>query len=172
MWGCLREVRKSRGGKNLWRWFHESRQSELIVVFGEDLAALFGLVFAMAAVVATHVTGNPVYDAYGSIAIGVLLCIVAIFVAREVASLMIGQSAEPGLRNDLCDFVRARPEVEHVFRIITLQLGPDVMVSTKAKMSGELSGLEMIEAINRVEAAVKQEFPEVRWSFFEPDIAD
>src|SRR3984957_7661601 len=172
MWGCLREVRKARGGKNLWRWFHESRQSELIVVFGEDLAALLGLLFAMAAVVATHVTGNPVFDAYGSIAIGVLLCVVAIFVAREVASLLIGQSAEPKLRDALCDYVRARPEIEHVFRIITLQLGPDVMVSIKAKMRGELSGVEMIEAINRVEAAMKREFPDVRWSFFEPDIDD
>ena len=172
MWGCLREVRKARSGHNLWRWFRESRQSELIVVFGEDLAALLGLVFAMAAVVATHITGNPIFDAYGSIAIGVLLCVVAIFVAREVGSLLIGQSAEPRLRDALCDYVRARPEIEHVFRIITLQLGPDVMVSIKAKMRGELSGVEMIEAINRVEAGMKREFPEVRWSFFEPDIDD
>ncbi len=172
MWGCLREVRKARGGNNLWRWFRESRQSELIVVFGEDLAALLGLTFALIAVVATMVTGNPVFDAYGSIAIGVLLCLVAVFVAREVASLLIGQSAEPGLRDAICDYVRGREEVEHVFRIITLQLGPDVMLSTKAKMRGNLSDIELIEAINRVEAGVKQNFPEVRWSFFEPDIED
>ena len=172
MWGCLREVRKARGERNLWRWFRESRQSELIVVFGEDLAALLGLAFALAAVVTTMATGNPIYDAYGSISIGVLLCIVAIFVAREVGSLLIGQSAEPRLRDALCEYVRARPEIEHVFRIITLQLGPDVMVSIKAKMRGELSGVEMIEAINRVEAGMKHEFSEVRWSFFEPDIDD
>lgn len=172
MWGCLREVRKARGGSNLWRWFRESRQSELIVVFGEDLAALLGLTFALIAVVTTMITGNPVFDAYGSIAIGVLLCLVAVFVAREVASLLIGQSAEPRLRDAICDYVRAQPEVEHVFRIITLQLGPDVMLSTKAKMRSQLSDIELIEAINRVEAGVKQNFPEVRWSFFEPDIAD
>ena len=172
MWGCLREVRKARGGSNLWRWFRESRQSELIVVFGEDLAALLGLTFALIAVVTTMITGNPVFDAYGSIAIGVLLCLVAVFVAREVASLLIGQSAEPRLRDAICDYVRAQPEVEHVFRIITLQLGPDVMLSTKAKMRGQMSDIELIEAINRVEAGVKQHFPEVRWSFFEPDIAD
>ena len=172
MWGCLREVRKARGGNNLWRWFRESRQSELIVVFGEDLAALLGLTFALIAVVATMITGNPVFDAYGSISIGVLLCLVAVFVAREVASLLIGQSAEPHLREAICDYVRAQPEVEHVFRIITLQLGPDVMLSTKAKMRGQMSDLQLIEAINRVEAGVKQNFPEVRWSFFEPDIDD
>jgi len=68
--------------------------------------------------------------------------------------------------------VRGREEVEHVFRIITLQLGPDVMLSTKAKMRGQMSDTQLIEAINRVEAGVKEKFSEVRWSFFEPDIED
>lgn len=172
MWGCLREVNKSRGRKSLWRWFRESRQSELIVVFGEDLAALLGLTFALAAVAATMLTGDPAYDAIGSITIGVLLCVVAVFVAREVASLLIGQSAEAGLRGEIAVFVAAQAEVERVFNVITLQLGPDVMVATKAEMRGELSGREMIAAINRVEAAMKARFPEIRWSFFEPDVSD
>jgi divalent metal cation (Fe/Co/Zn/Cd) transporter len=172
MWGCLREVNKARAGKSLWRWFRESRQSELIVVFGEDLAALLGLGFALCAVLATMISGNPVWDAWGSIAIGVLLCVVAVFVAREVASLLVGQSAEPGLRADIEAFVRAQPEVERLFNLITLQLGPDLMVATKAQMRGALSGAELIDAINRVEAAMKERFPEIRWSFFEPDISD
>jgi len=172
MWGCMREVNKARGAKSLWRWFRESRQSELIVVFGEDLAALLGLVLALGAVVATMVTGNPTYDALGSIAIGVLLCVVAAFVARQVASLLIGQSAEVGLREAITSFVGEQAEVERVFNVITLQLGPDVMVATKAQMRGDLSGRELIEAINRVEAAMKAKFPEIRWSFFEPDFSD
>ena len=172
MWGCLREVNKSRGRKSLWRWFRESRQSELIVVFGEDLAALLGLTLALIAVLATMLTGNPAYDAAGSIAIGVLLCVVAIFVAREVASLLIGRSAEAGLRGSIAVFVAAQPEVQRVFNVITLQMGPDVMVATKAQMRGELSGAELIAAINRVEAGMKEKFPEIRWSFFEPDVSD
>jgi cation diffusion facilitator family transporter len=172
MWGCLREVRKERGGRSLWRWFRESRQSELIVVFGEDLAALFGLTLALAAVVATLVTGNPAFDAWGSIAIGVLLCVIAAFVAREVASLLVGQSAEPRLHAEIADFVRAQPEVECLFNLITLQLGPDLMVATKAKMCGGLSDLGLIDAINRVEAAMRARFPAIRWSFFEPDVED
>ncbi|MHB8679763.1 MAG: cation diffusion facilitator family transporter [Rudaea sp.] len=172
MWGCLHEVNKARGKRSLWRWFRDSRQSELIVVFGEDLAALLGLALALAAVLATMLTGNPVFDAAGSIAIGILLCIVAVFVAREVASLLVGQSAEPVLHAALAEFVRAQPEVERVFNLITLQLGPDVMVATKAQMRGALSGDELIAAINRVEAAMKARFPEIRWSFFEPDVAD
>lgn len=172
MWGCLREVNKARGGKSLWRWFRESRQSELIVVFGEDLAALLGLTIAMAAVLLTELTGNPLFDACGSIAIGGLLCIIAYFVAREVASLLVGKSAEAHLREAIRAFVDARPEVEKVFNLITLQLGPDLMVATKAKMGGDISGRELVEAINRVEAAMKAQFPEIRWSFFEPDIED
>lgn len=172
MWGCLREVNKARGERSLWRWFRDSRQSELIVVFGEDLAALLGLAFALVAVLATHMTGNLIYDAAGSIAIGVLLCVVAVFVAREVASLLVGQSAEPELHAALAQFVRAQPEVERLFNLITLQLGPDLMVATKAQMRGELSGEELIAAINRVEAAMKARFPEIRWSFFEPDVSD
>lgn len=172
MWGCLREVNKARGRQGLWRWFRDSRQSELIVIFGEDLAALLGLAFALIAVLATIVTGNPVYDAAGSIAIGVLLCVVAIFVGREIAALLIGQSAEPRVRAAMAEFIRAQPEVETLFNLITLQLGPDLMVATKARMRGELSGADMIAAINRVEAAMRARFPEIRWSFFEPDTAD
>lgn len=172
MWGCLREVNKARAGQSLWRWFRDSRQSELIVVFGEDLAALLGLAFALVAVLATMFSGDPVFDAAGSIAIGVLLCVVAVFVAREVASLLVGQSAEPAFRAEVEAFVRDRPEVEHLFNLITLQLGPDVMVATKAQMRGELSGDELIAAINCVEAAMKARFPEIRWSFFEPDVSD
>ncbi|MEO8803467.1 MAG: cation diffusion facilitator family transporter [Rudaea sp.] len=172
MWGCMREVNKARGSKNLWRWFRESRQSELIVVFGEDLAALLGLAFALIAILATWISGNPIYDACGSIAIGVLLCVIAVFVAREVASLLIGQSAEPRLHAAIKEFVTAREEVECVFNLITLQLGPDVMVAVKAKMHGPLSGDELIDAINRVEAAMKLQFSDIRWSFFEPDVAN
>jgi len=172
MWGCMREVNKARGETNLWRWVRTSRQSELIVVFGEDLAALVGLAIALAAVVATMLTGNPVYDAMGSIAIGALLGLIAVFLARQVSKLLVGKSAEAGVREAIAEFVRAQPDVEQVFNQITLQLGPDIMVATKAKMCGNLSGREQVEAINRVEAAMKAQFPEIRWSFFEPDIED
>ena len=172
MWGCLREVNKARGDKNLWSWVRHSRQSELIVVFGEDLAALVGLSLAMVAVVATMLTGNPFYDACGSIAIGVLLGVIAVFLARQISKLLVGKSAEADVREAIAQFVRDQPDVESVFNQITLQLGPDLMVATKAQMRRDLSGREMVEAINRVEKAMKEQFPEIRWSFFEPDFED
>ena len=172
MWGCLREVDKARAGKSLWRWFRDSRQSELIVVFGEDFAALCGLSFALVAVSLTAITGNPLYDAAGTLAIGVLLVLVAVFIAIEVKALLIGQSADAELRRELRTFLDARSEIDEVFRAITLQLGPDVMVAIKARMHATTSAAALIEAINAVERDMKTRFPQIRWSFFEPDTAD
>lgn len=172
MWGCLREVNKVRNGRSLWRWFRESRSSELIVVFGEDLAALLGLAVAFIAVLATMITGDPLFDACGSIAIGALLIVIAVFVAIEVAALLIGQSAEPDVVAAIDAFIAGRPSVLRVFSLITLQLGSDIMVSVKAEMARDLTALAMIAEINRIEAELRQRFPQIRWSFFEPDIKD
>ncbi|MEO5621874.1 MAG: cation diffusion facilitator family transporter [Dokdonella sp.] len=172
MWGCLREVNKVRGTHSLWHWFRESRQSELIVVFGEDLAALLGLALALAAVLLTMATGNPLFDAIGTLSIGALLIVVAVFLAVEVKALLIGQSADPETKTGILQFLDARPEIARVFNLITLQLGPDVMVAVKAEMSRDLSTRGVVDAINAVEKDMKQAFPEIRWSFFEPDVAD
>ncbi len=172
MWGALREINKARGRSSLWRWFRDSRQSELIVVFGEDLAALLGLVVALAAILLTFITGNPLFDALGSIVIGALLVVVALFIAIEIHALLIGQSVEPRVKVAMLEFLNNRPEIRRVFNLITLQLGPDVMVAVKAEMSRDLATKGLVEEINRVEAAMKMQFPEIRWSFFEPDVAD
>lgn len=170
MRACLAEVAKARGDLSLWRWFRTSRQAELVVIFGEDLAALFGLAFALLAVAATMVTGNPVYDAMGSLGIGVLLILVAIFVAIEIKAMLIGQSVEPVRREAIRQFIAGRPEIKQVFSLITLQLGNDIMVAVQAEMvDPEASTAVNMSRINETEAALKAAFPEVRWSFFEPD---
>ena len=172
MHGCLKEVNKARDGRSLWRWFRETRSSELLVIFGEDLAALLGLTIALIAVLATMLTGNLLYDAGGTIAIGVLLVVVAVVVASEVKDLLIGQGVEPKRREELVAFINAQPEADVLLNLITLQMGPDVMVAVKARMSPAPDQTALVEAINRVERAMKTQFPDVRWSFFEPDIAD
>ena len=170
MRACLVEVDKARGELTLWRWFRESRQAELVVIFGEDLAALLGLVFALAAIVATMATGNPVYDAIGTLGIGVLLIVVAVFVAVAVKGMLIGQSVAPERRAEIESFIAARPEISRVFSLITLQLGNDIMLAVQAEMADTaVDGATMVRNINAVEAAVKATFPEVMWSFFEPD---
>ena len=172
MWGCVKEVNKARGDQSLWRWFRDSRQSELIVIFGEDLAALLGLVFALIAVLLTMATGNPMYDAIGSIGIGVLLIVVAVFIAVEIKALLIGQGVEPRQKEAMLKFLAAREEIKQVYNLLTLQMGPDVMVAIKAEMARYLAPRDLIEDINRVEAAFRAQFPDVRWCFFEPDSRD
>ncbi len=168
---CLHEVGKVRDGRSLWRWFGESRQSELVVILGEDLAALLGLVLALAAILTTIVTGNPVWDALGSMAIGAVLIVVAVGIAVQIKGLLIGQSIEPQAEARLRGFLERQAGVERVLRLITLQLGTSVMVAVKVKMTGQTAA-ELLAAINEAERALRAEFPEIQWLFFEPDLAD
>jgi divalent metal cation (Fe/Co/Zn/Cd) transporter len=172
MRACIAEVNKARGTRTLRQWFRESRQAELLVIFGEDLAALIGLTFALLAIVASVVTGNPLWDAIGTVMIGALLIVVAVFVAIEVKAMLIGQSADPIVSQDMRRYLEQRPEIARVFNLITLQLGNDVMVSAKVEMAGAGSAPALIDGINRVEADFRQRYPQVRWSFFEPDTRD
>jgi len=172
LWGCLREINKGRGTQTLWQWFRRSRQSELIVVLGEDLAALGGLVAALGFIGLAVLTGNPMWDAIGSIAIGVLLVIVAILVGTEVKSLLVGQSAEPTVLAAMRAHIAAQPEVAQIYNLLTQQLGNDVMVAVKARMAPQPSDVALIDAINRVEAGLRVAFPSIRWIFFEPDLKD
>lgn len=170
MRACLIEVNKARGSRNLARWFRESRQAELIVIFGEDLAALFGLVLALLAIVTAVVTGNPAWDAIGTLLIGVLLIVVAVFVAIEVKAMLIGQSADPEVHAEMKRFFDERTEIARVFNLITLQLGNDLMVAVKCQL--QHSGASTEQMINVIENDFKLRFPQVQWSFFEPDNAD
>ncbi len=171
MRACIQEVNKARGDRSMWRWFRESRQAELVVIFGEDLAALIGLVLALVAVLATMVTGNPLWDALGTLAIGVLLIVVAVFVAIEVKAMLIGQSVDPLLQAQIRTFYEGRAEIDQVISLITLQLGNEVMVSVQATMNQVDHVPVMLENITQVERDLKLQFPVVRWSFFEPELA-
>jgi cation diffusion facilitator family transporter len=172
LWGCMREVNKERNGRSLVQWFKNSRSSALIVVFGEDVAALLGLVFALVAILATYLTGNPLWDALGTISIGVLLIVIAFFVAVEVKDLLIGQSVDPATLVEMKAFLNTRPEIEEMFSLLTMQFGPDAMVAVKARMAITGTELGMIESINKVEREFRAQFPSITWLFFEPDVED
>jgi cation diffusion facilitator family transporter len=172
LWGCVREINKERGEQTLWQWFRSSRRSELLVVFGEDLAALGGLVIALLFIALSVLTGNPTWDAVGSIVIGALLIVVAVLVGVETKALLVGQSAEPQVVVAIRSHLSAQPEVAQVYNLLTQQLGADLMVAVKARMTPQPSDLALVEAINRVEQTVREKFPSVRWMFFEPDVRD
>lgn len=172
MRACLIEVNKVRNGRSYWRWFRESRQAELVVIFGEDLAALTGLTLALLAVLLSIFTGDPVYDALGTLGIGVLLVVIAVFVAIEVKALLIGQSIDREERDRLRLLIAEQPEVAEVLNMITLQMGEDELLAVKARMHETGSTRGTVEAINRVESVIRKAFPSIRWCFFEPDDYD
>jgi divalent metal cation (Fe/Co/Zn/Cd) transporter len=169
LYGAMKEIRKTSGGKPFFKWFRETRQSELLVVAGEDIAALCGLTLAFIAVLLAVVTGNPVWDAVGTIAVGVLLMVVAIFVMHEVKGMITGESAAPEVHAAIKAHILERPEVDRVIHLITVQWGAQLMVAVQARMHAQPSDHALVDAINTVEETIQQRWPQVKWCFFEPD---
>ncbi len=170
--GCLREIRKLRGERSLGYWVKNTRNAELVVVLGEDLAALLGLVLAFMFVALAAATGNAMFDAIGSMVIGVVLVCVSIFIALRIKGLIVGRSAEDDLQEALVRQISAERGIEQLYRAITIQMGPQVMLAAKVRMAPGLSIEEAVECINSLERNIKANFPEVAWCFVEPDNAD
>jgi cation diffusion facilitator family transporter len=171
--GNIRVMNQRRGKTGFLSYLRATKDSDLIVVFGENSAAVLGLVLAMAALGMAHETGDGRWDAAGSIAIGVVLICVASFLAREVKSLLVGEAADPALVKSFEELAEVDPNVESVLNVLTLQQGPgEIVVAAKLKFRAGLETNELVEAINAFERALKARVPEVRWSFIEPDNAD
>ena len=169
---CLREIRAVRGTRSLKAWLKTTRNAELVVVLGEDVAALIGLSIAFCFIALAAVTGNPAFDAIGSMCIGVILVVISLWVASRIKSLIVGRSAEPELRRLIDAYIEDHTTIEAVFNTITLQLGPKVMLAAKIKMQPDITLEAAISAINDLEARIKAEFPEISWCFIEPDVKD
>lgn len=170
LYGAMREIRAISNGKPFLKWFRETRESELLVVAGEDIAALAGLAVAFVAVTATALTGNPLWDALGSIVVGLLLMLVALVVTREVKAMITGESADKEVRAAIRAHIVARPEVDSIINLITLQWGAQLMIAVQAKMHSQPSDRALVDAINAVEASIQARWPHVKWCFFEPDL--
>jgi divalent metal cation (Fe/Co/Zn/Cd) transporter len=166
----MTEIRKISGGKPFIKWFRETRQSELMVIAGEDIAALAGLGIAFIAVLMTVVTGNPLWDASGSIVVGILLMVVAIIITHEVKAMITGESAAPEVHAAIKSHIEGRPEVECVIHLITLQWGEQLMIAVQAKMQRQSSDVALVDAINVVEQSIQERWPQAKWCFFEPEL--
>ena len=170
--GCLREIGKIRGTKSLRYWLIHTRNAELVVVLGEDIAAIVGLLLAFVFLGLSATTGEPTFDAVGSIAIGIVLVTVSVFVARRIRSLLVGRSAEPELVALIDEIIAADPAIDKLLNTITLQFGPDVMLAAKIRLDPDLTLNEAVARINALEVRIKQHAPAIRWCFIEPDITD
>jgi cation diffusion facilitator family transporter len=169
--GNVREMNKRRGARPFFSYLRSTKDSDLVVVFGENSAAVVGLVLALAALGVASMTGDGRWDAAGSLAIGVVLILVAVFLAVEVKALLVGEAGDPEIEATALALVARHPNVQELMRTITVQQGPgEVMVAMKVRMLATLSAGEVCAAINAFERDLKAQRPEVRWCFVEPDV--
>jgi divalent metal cation (Fe/Co/Zn/Cd) transporter len=169
---AVREAKHAKGDRvGWWTWLRKSKQPELPVVLLEDIGAETGLIFALGGVVLAHFTEEPRWDAVGSIAIGVLLVVIAIVLAIEMKGLLIGESASD---TDLERIIGALESADGVRRLIHLRtqhLGPDeVLVGAKLEFDAALSSSELAAAINGAEGRLRAEVPIARVVYIEPDL--
>jgi len=167
----FREIGRRRAKKTLVRYLRDTKDSDLIVVFGENLAATLGLVIALASLLASSATGDGRWDGAGSLAVGIVLVLVAVFLAVEIKSLLIGESADPEITAAVNRIAQEHPSFERVLWLVAVQQGPgEVMVSLKVRCTPGLAIAELAAAINELEARLRADRPEVRWIFVEPDL--
>ncbi|MGC4894761.1 cation diffusion facilitator family transporter [Micromonospora sp. DT31] len=168
---AIKESNLVRGDQSWARFIRRAKAPELPVVLLEDLGALVGLVFALFGVSMTLITGNGMWDAAGTAMIGVLLVIIAIVLAIETKSLLLGEGADEGELEKIEKAVTDGPEVERIIHMKTLYLGPEeLMVAAKIGVPAWETAQDLARDINAVEARIRSEVPTARVIYLEPDI--
>jgi cation diffusion facilitator family transporter len=167
----VKELNQRRGSKPFVRYLRETTESDLVVVFAENAAAVLGLLFAIGALGLAAVTHDGRWDGAGGIAIGLVLLGVALFLAVEVSSLLLGEAAAPEIAEAAHATAKEFPSLERILNIITMQQGPgEVLLHIKVAFVSTLTIEEACRQINAFEARLREVRPEVRWVFVEPDI--
>jgi divalent metal cation (Fe/Co/Zn/Cd) transporter len=168
---AIMESNKVRHGASWGKFVRGARSPELPVILLEDFAALAGLVLALIGVVLTLATGNGVWDGVGSMCIGALLVLVAIFLAIEMKSLLIGESATRDAQNRIDAAIRSVPGIDRIIHLKTLHVGPEeVLVAAKLGVAPTESATDVATAIDAAEQAVRQAEPTAVHIYLEPDI--
>lgn len=158
-------------GESWVAFIRHAKAPELPVVLLEDVAALTGLVFALFGVGMTAITGNPAFDAVGTLMIGTLLVLVAITLGIETKSLLVGEGATESDYARIVQAIEADPDVERLIHIKTLYLGPDeLLVAAKLGLAGNRPLTDVAATINAVEARVRTAVPIARAIYLEPDV--
>lgn len=153
---AARHARPLRGTRTWARYVRESRSPELPVLLLEDSGALLGLLFALLGVLLALATGNPVFDGIGTLGIGLLLLGIAVVLAIEMRSLLIGESASPDLQREIDAAFERAPHVRRVIHVLTQHIGPDeLLIAAKVEFEPGLSTTELVDAINAAERIVR-----------------
>jgi cation diffusion facilitator family transporter len=160
-----------RNGRSWWQFIRRAKAPELPVVLLEDAGALVGLFLALAGVGLTVLTDNPVWDAVGTLAISLLLGVIAAVLAFETRSLLIGEAADPDVLRLICTVLESSPRVSHVIHLRTQHLGPEeLLVAAKIEIDLSCTVPELAEAIDTAERRVRDAVPIARVIYLEPDV--
>ena len=169
---AIKESLHVKGSESWWQFIRRSKSPELPVVLLEDLGALVGLIFAVMGLGMAEITANPRWDAVGSMAIGALLCVIAVILVIEMKGLLIGEAASPAVLRSIEEAFQRAPKVEKVIHFRTQHLGPDeLLVACKLSFQQDLDVPALAEAINEVEHRVRAAVPTARVIYIEPDVA-
>ena len=165
------ESNKIRGKQSWVKFIRHAKSPELPVILLEDLAALIGLVLAFGGVGLTVLTGDAIWDAIGTLAIGGLLVLVAIVLGLETSSLLVGEGATAEDTSKIRKALTGTAGVESVIHMKTLYLGPDeLMVGAKIAVGEKSTGKQIAEIIDAAEKSMRDAVPAARVIYLEPDV--
>jgi cation diffusion facilitator family transporter len=168
---AVKESNHVRGTQSWVQFVRRAKAPELPVVLLEDIAALLGLIFAFIGVGLTILTGNPLFDAIGTLFIGTLLIVVAIVLGIETKSLLVGEGATEADVAKIEQAILAGPEAERIIHMKTLYVGPEEMiVAAKVGFAADQKLLEVSAAVNVIEQRVRTAVPAARIIYIEPDV--
>jgi cation diffusion facilitator family transporter len=168
----IRTIEPSHRAQGLLHWFRESGRPAVMLAFGEDFASVVGVFVSLTAVVASTLTGNPLFDALGGIGVGIVLMGTATFSMREIKSLLVGESAHQHVREEMNAWLKGRPEIRRVVSLVVLKWADDLVISVQAELDSQGSASELVRTIDRIENDLKAHFPSARWIYFEPELRE
>ncbi len=171
LYTALKAAKEERGSTSLVQYIRHAKSPELPVVLLEDMAALLGLALAFLGVGLTVLTHNPIWDAIGTLAIGVLLILVAVVLGIETSSLLVGEGATDGDHEKIVSAIEGTPGLDSLIHIKTLYLGPDeLMVAAKFAVAPKATAAEVAKVIDAAEVRIRSAVPAARVIYLEPDI--
>jgi cation diffusion facilitator family transporter len=169
----IKELNSRKGKVGFFKYLKNTKDSDLIVIFGENSAAVFGLIIALVAMVTSYLTGDGRFDAAGSIGIGIVLIAVAIFLAVEVKSLLIGESADESIHLKVEEMSIKHPDIIDLINCKAIQQGPgEVIVCAKILVKKDMTSQQISLFINTFEAELREAHPDIKWLYIEPDLQE
>jgi cation diffusion facilitator family transporter len=168
---AYRQLDAERRGRSILGALRNSKDPEVLTVLAEDTAAISGLLVAALGIGLASLTGESAFDAAASVLIGMILLVVAFFLGRENAMLLIGEGIDPQSREQIETAIRGVDGVEDLLELLSMHLSPeDVLVTADVRFRNDLSTQEIARTIDRVEAAIREVAPEATKIYVEPEI--